>query len=213
MPDDIDDVPTVDEGEPVEPPEPVEDEAKPAVPKPTVPAQGGSKRTPTAEESVLAKDLRMAIADRTRAKKERDDLRTELDALRLASASDAERAVLTAKQEAATEAAAARDAVLRPAVVKANARAALASAGCKEPAVQKTMLRLIDPVVVEIDDDGEVSGGLAEQIALLQEQFPEKFAPEKVTVPSAREVNAGNKKPPEVPKSASDRLAARLTGK
>lgn len=154
-----------------------------------------------AEYNALAAELRTA-------RKEAKERKDKLAALEAANATEAERAIMQARQEAAAE----REAALHPAVVKANARAALSSAGCTDRAVQTTLMRLIDAGKVELDDDGEISGGLDEQIEELKAQFPERFETKKPRVPSAREVDAGDKKPPAAKKSPTEQAVERLLG-
>jgi hypothetical protein len=153
-----------------------------------------------------------ALRKANREAKERKDALNEalakIEAMETANASEAEKAVLAAKKAAVDEA----DARYRPAVVKANANAALAAAGCKDADVRKTLLRLVDAKAVEISDDGDVTGGLDDQIESLKSQFPEKFTEPKPVVPSARQVDAGDKKPAPVKRTVADELAKRLTG-
>jgi len=64
---------------------------------------------------------------------------------------------------------------------------------------------------VELDDAGQVTGGLTEQVEALKVRYPKMFAPPaKPRVPSARDVDAGDKKPPAVKKSSTDLLMQRL---
>ena len=156
----------------------------------------------TALEAALKKANREA-AERRRAI---HDLQTELDKLREANASEAEKALMAAKKEAAE----ATEAKYRPAVVNAHATAALAAAGCAAADVRKTLLRLIDTGRVEIGDDGDITGGLTDQIDSLKAQFPEKFA--KPRPAPAAAVDGGPKVPVQAKKTVAQQLAEKLTG-
>ena len=206
---DVDTDPTPNVVDPdVDPPIPDLDVDPDAPPTPDAPPAP----VPTPPKIVDDAATRAALSKANREARERRQKITELEAkladLEAANATEAERAILTARKEAAD----ARDAALRPAVVRANARASLAAAGCSDKDSQALLMRMLDPAGVEIDADGEVSGGLDEQIDALKASFPEKFAPAVARVPSARQVDAGNKQPPAVPKTATEQLAARLAG-
>lgn len=180
----------------------VDEKPKPKIPAPAKPAD---------DQAADPKDMALRKANREASERRRriTELEAKLADLEAENASEGEKAVIKARQEAAAE----RDKVLRPAVVKATARAALSSAGCTDKTVQTTLMRLLDTDAVDIGDDGEVIGGLDEQIDSLREQFPEKFETKKPTrVPSAREVDAGDKKPPAVKKSATERQVESLFG-
>jgi hypothetical protein len=168
----------------------------------------GKKPAPSPLEQALATANREAATRRHEIKK----LTDELDALKTANASEQEKALLAAKKEAAE----ARDQVLRPAVVRANARAAIAAAGCTDRETQDLMLKMLDSSSIELDENGEVVSGLAEGVEMLKEKFPERFSPPTqagaVRPPSARRVDAGEKKPPPQPKTASQRLADIVSG-
>jgi hypothetical protein len=203
--DDTDGVDDVDETEPVKETEPT-GQAVPArkapVPAQTQPSEAAdSWKPPTkAEYDRLAKELRLAV----REAKERKDLLAKRD---LDDATEGEKAVIKAREEAA----AARDQEWRPAVVEARAEAALASAGCTDPEKQALMLRLIDQTTVELDDRRRVIGGLAEQVDMIKEKFPDAFAVARAPrVPSAREVDAGDKRPPAVKKTATQQQVERM---
>ncbi len=156
----------------------------------------------TALEAALKKANREA-AERRRAI---HDMQAELDKLREANATEAEKQILAARKEAAE----ATEAKYRPAVVNAHANAALAAAGCADADVRKTLLRLVDTGKVEIGDDGDITGGLTEQVESLKAQFPEKFA--KPRPAPASTVDAGPKVPAQAKKTVAQQLADRLTG-
>jgi hypothetical protein len=169
----------------------------------TAPAAAKGKADP--RDAELAAVKQEAARRRVRLK----ELEAEVAKLREANATEQERAIMAARTEGAAESVA----KYRPAVVRANARAALSAAGCTDGKVQGTLMRLIDAGTVELDDDGEIVAGLDDQIATLREQFPEKFAAGKPAVPPARQVAAANKPAPAVPKTVEEQLVARLTGR
>lgn len=179
--------------------------AKPDDAKPTPPA---APPKPAAEATVSRSEFNALAAQLRTATREAQERKKALDDLAAANATEAEKAIIKARQESAAE----REAVLRPAVVRANARAALSSAGCTDKGVQTTLMRLIDSAAVDLGEDGEIVGGLDEQVESLKAQFPEKFEVKKPRIPSAREVDAGDKKPPAVKKSATQLAVDRLTG-
>ena len=165
---------------------------------------------PKPDPAIDLKDAALKKANREAAERRHTitTLEAEIAALKLSNASAEEKALAEATKRAAEE----TEAKYRPAVVKANANAALAAAGCKDAEVRKTLLRLVDAKAVEIGDDGDVTSGLDDQIENLKAQFPEKFAEPKPVVPSARQVDAGDKKPAPVKRTVADELAKRLTG-
>lgn len=182
------------------------DDVKPA----TKPA--AKKTTPpkaAVDAAELEAQLKKANGEAAARRSELKKLTAEIERLREANATAEEKALLQAKKDAATEA----EAKLRPAVVRAAARAALGSAGCTDPDVQRTLLRLLDTSRVELDDDGEVVDGLDDQLDDLKAQFPEKFETRRQRVPSARDVDAGDRKPPAVKKTTSQLLADRALGR
>lgn len=156
---------------------------------------------PRTEVDRLAKELRIAV-------KEAKDRKEKLAEIEAANATEAEKALIAARAEAAAE----REAALRPAIVSARAEAALASAGCTDPDKQERMLRLIDPATVELNDAGKVIGGLVEQVEAIKADFPEAFTVPKQRVPSAREVDGGNKTAPVRELSVGEMLARKATG-
>lgn len=191
------DTPTPDAPEPTPVPEPTPDAPKPAPPK--IDAE------PLDLKAEALKKANREAAERRQTIKA---MEAEIAALKLSNASAEERALAEATKRAAEE----TEAKYRPAVVKANANAALAAAGCKDAEVRRTLLKLVDAKAVELDDDGDVTGGLDDQIETLKAQFPEKFETAKPAVPSARQVDAGDKKPAPVKRTVADELAKRLTG-
>ena len=188
---------TPDAPEPTPVPVPEPDAPKPAPPK-----------TEAEPLDLKAEALKKANREAAERRQTIKVMEAEIAALKLSNASAEERALAEATKRAAED----TEAKYRPAVVKANANAALAAAGCKDAEVRKTLLRLVDAKAVEIGDDGDVTGGLDDQIESLKVQFPEKFETPKPAVPSARQVDAGDKKPAPVQRTTTDELVKRLTG-
>lgn len=176
--------------------------------KDTKPADDKPKPRPRPADTVSRADYNALAAQLRKATQSEKAKQAELDKIAEANASEAEKAQLAARKEGAAE----TEARLRPAVARSAARVELAAAGCTDKAAQTLMLRLLDTSSVELDDAGDVVGGLEEQIEVLKGQFPEKFETARRRVPSAREVDAGDKKPPAAKKSATDLLMSRLTG-
>lgn len=190
-----DDTPTLTEPAPtLDPVEPTVDAPPDEAPKPGLDLR----------EEALRKANREAAERRRHIK----TLEAEVADLKAKNASAEERALLDAERKAAE----ATEAKYRPAVVKANANAALAAAGCTSHEARKLLLKLVDTTAVEIGDDGDVVGGLDDQVEALKAQFPEKFEQPKPLIPSARQVDAGNKTSPAQKRSVGEELAARLTG-
>lgn len=78
-----------------------------------------------------------------------------------------------AAEKAAADAAAER---FRGMVVGSAARAALVSEGIPKEAVNR-LTKLLDLDEIEVDDEGQVTGGLDEQLAALKEELPQLFKP------------------------------------
>lgn len=184
---------------------------KDVAPKPTIPTQATTgpdddDTTPVGPDAATKAALAKANREAKERRVELNALRTKLAELEAANASESERAIIKARQEAAQAAIA----EWKPAVVSARAEAALSAAGCTDPEKQAKMLRLIDQTGVELDDKGKVIGGLSEQVDSIKDMFPEAFAPPRPARVTAREVDAGDKKPPAVVKSVGEQLAERL---
>ena len=179
---------------PVEPTEPAPDEAeKPATVKP---------------DDLQAAALRKANREAAERRQEIKRLQGELDAMKVASASEAEKALIEARLDAEKKA----EARWKPALVTVRAEAALSSAGCRDADDRDLLLGKIDLTKVELDESGRIVSGLDEQVADLKERHAKLFAEPKPAVPSARTVGAGDKTAPPVKKSVGEQLAARLTG-
>ena len=154
------------------------------------------------QAQALRKANREAAERRTEIKR----LQAQIEELQAASATEQEKALIAARREAAE----AKDAELRPAVVRANANAALSAAGITDPGVRKRLLALIDVKSVEIGEDGDVVSGLDEQIEALKADLPTIFTPPAPRVPTPAQVDAGDKKPPAREKTVAEQLAERL---
>lgn len=175
-------------------------------PKPTPPADPPKPKGDEVDlkEAALRKANREASERRAEIKR----LQSELDSLKVANASEAERALIEARKDAAEAA----EAKWRPAVVEVRADLALDAAGCKSADDRELLLGKVDMVSVELDEKGRVVSGLAEQVAALKERFPRMFEAPTPVVPSARQVDSGDKKPPVKVKTATELLADRLNG-
>lgn len=95
---------------------------------------------------------------------------------------------------------------------KMAARAALASAGLKGPAVR--LVPLLDLDAVTVGDDGEVTG-LDTQVNLLKTEYPGLFGEVKANgaPPAPGAINIGNRTaPPAKPKTSAQILAEQITG-
>jgi hypothetical protein len=89
-------------------------------------------------------------------------------------------------------------------VVRQAAKAALLEAGLQGDATK--MARLVDEDDVDVDDDGEISDGLDDQIESIKEDYPDLF--EDKSVPPAKtarrtRIDAGNQRPPQQRKLSS----------
>lgn len=98
----------------------------------------------------------------------------------------------------------------RPRFVASEARAALSSAGCKDPG---RFARLIDAANLDVGDDGSVTG-LSDQVAALKADFPEAFRRERQSTATGDGVAVpGGTRPPTQRRSASQRQADLLLGR
>jgi len=179
-----------------------EDDKPAAKPKP------GPKK-PDAEPDAEARALQeMALKKANREARERRAKITELEAtvaqLKEASASEQERAILAATRNAELAA----EQKWRPTIARWGADAALTAAGCTDGASRDLLLKALDLSAVEIGEDGAIAGGVDEQVAELKIKYPAMFAPPAAArrVASARDVDAGDKKPPAVKKSVAEQL-------
>lgn len=131
--------------------------------------------------------------------------------------------VLTKAQVRQAVAEAAREAEERTAaryqnkVAKAAAKAALIDAGAPKSGVSRLvgMLNLED---VEIDEDGEVSGGLEDQVESLKEELPQLFAavepvkPVRKRTAATKVAAAGRQEAETRPLSTAERMAQQVLG-
>lgn len=170
------------EGEPES--EEDEEEQKPAAKK--APAKkAAAKSTGAGYETALARE-----------RAARKTAERQLRELRRKNETDAEKAEREAEENAEKR--------WRPAAIKAAARAALVEAKLKgDPG---RAVKLIDLDVIDIDEDGEVSG-LDEQIAELKKDYAELFeTPVKKARPRAD--GAGKRPPNSEPKTSAEKIAA-----
>lgn len=100
--------------------------------------------------------------------------------------------------------------------VNQAARAALASSGVQSGNVSR-LVRLLDLDEIQIDDDGEITEGLDEQIETLKAELPQLFrAPEpekpKKRTPPPRANGSGRPEAQERPRSSAEQMAASILG-
>lgn len=182
----------------------------PAKPKVPGPRDSADDEKPPALD-LQAEALKKANREASERRRELAELRRKLADMEAANATEAEKAVLKARQEAAAEA----EARWRPQVVAMRADAALSAAGCADPDDRELLLAKVRTQDVELDESGNVVGGLADQVEALKGRYAKMFATARqpARTPSAREVDAGDKKPPAVKKSATQQQVDRLLGR
>jgi len=96
------------------------------------------------------------------------------------------------------------------------ARAALIEAGSPKSGASR-LINMLDLDAIEIDDDGEVIGGLDDQVEGLKAEFPQLFVTDtgKKTpkrTPVTRAAAAGRQDPAPEFKSTAERMAAQIMG-
>lgn len=183
----------------------VEEEEPPEkVAPPTPPA----KKAPAKQLPAKAGETRLEVTLR-REREARKTAEAQLRTLQQANETDADK-----RQREAEEAAQAK---YKPTAIKAVARAALIEAKYKKSA--DSGVRLIDMELVDVDEDGNITG-LEDQIAWLKTEYAELF--ESDVPPQAKpaakrtapKIDAGNKPPVEdQPKSSAERIAASVLGR
>lgn len=210
---DVDDLPDTDDDDSDDDQTDERDAPEPTKPVPGQRDPKGEKPEPKPEPGgVDLKDAALRKANREAGDRRREitRLQKELDDLKTANASEQEKALIKARQEALTEA----ETRWRPQVIAMRADAALTKAGCTDPDDRELLLNRIDAAQVELDEQGGVVGGLDDQVASLKERYAKMFASTRTPrVPSAREVDAGDKRPPAVKKSATQRQVEQLMGR
>lgn len=150
------------------------------------------------------------VKERQAAKKQLKDMQAQLDELKRANEDESEKA----KREAAEKATKEIESKYKPIVVRTSARAALVGAGVAEEKVPR-LIKLMDLEEIEVGDDGEVSG-VTEQVAALQEDYPELFAqpePEKPKPRTAKAADGADKTPARKKESTSELLLRGLRGR
>lgn len=119
-----------------------------------------------------------------------------------------------AAEKAAADAAAEK---FRGMVVGSAARAALISEGVPKESVNR-LTKLLDLDEIEVDDDGQVTGGLDEQLAALKEELPQLFKAAEQEPPKPRRRPAPKITQAEQPAaetrplSSAERMAAGILG-
>lgn len=125
-----------------------------------------------------------------------------------------------ARQQAAEAARAAEErasAKFRGIAVNQAARAALASSGVQSANVSR-LVRLLDLDEIQIDDDGEVTEGLEEQIETLKAELPQLFKPAEADKPkpkrqpAPRANGSGRAEAEQRPRSSAEQMAASILG-
>lgn len=102
-------------------------------------------------------------------------------------------------------------------VVNQAARAALTGAGVQSTNVSR-LVKLLDLDEVQVDDDGEVSDELAQQIDQLKAELPQLFAPAEAPkpvrkrAPAPKVTPAGRQEEEQRPVSSAERIAAMALG-
>lgn len=119
--------------------------------------------------------------------------------------------------EAAREAKAAAAEEMNGKLATRAAREALVGEGVSKTGVAR-LVKLIELEDIEFDEDGEVTGGLDDQVEQLKLDFPELFkAAEPAKKPAkrapvTRASAAGRTDAPQVPASTAERMAAQILG-
>lgn len=201
-------------------------------------------QTALSKANASAKERRLALAERDRMiaelQKEKADREAEAERKALigdqtpaakgkkgrggvpASAPTLPDSVMTKAQVRQLTAQAAKEAEERTAakfqdkVVKSAARAALKDAGAAGNVSR--LVGLLDLEEVQVDDDGEVSEGLEEQIEQLKAELPQLFTPAEPPKPVRRRAPApkvtpaGRQEAQERPLSSADKIAAQALG-
>ena len=207
-----DEDPTEPEGtEPEVEPEELEPEVDDKDAKPAKPAAKPvpTQRSAAEHDADALKDMALKKANREASERraELKRLQSELDAMKAANASEAEKAVIVARQEATTAA----ELQWKPAIVAMRAESALTRAGCTDPDNVELILGRIDTAAVDLDDHGQVLSGLDDQVEALKVRYPRMFETPKPARPvSARDVDAGDKKAAPKKLSPGQQLAQRL---
>lgn len=181
-----------------------------------------------ASDTVPRSEMVKAIKARQAAKKKLREAQAEAAELRRKNETEGE----AKTREAAEKAAAAERNKYKPALVMTGAKAALLAAKPKKGAAGiPRLIKLMDLDEIEVNDDLELEG-VDEEVARLQEEFPELFGEEpekdekddedkdekKTAVrrraPGSRANDGAGKKPPAAKKlTTSEIIMAKLQGK
>lgn len=191
---------------PTDPPAAQQSAQQQPVPSPRPAPPADDWKPPTREEwEKVTGSLRDASGESAARKKKLREMEQKLADLEAANATAEERAALELKKRVLQEA----EAQWRPRVVAAEARSALAAAGCKDPG---RWAKLIDLSKVEIDGDGSITG-VDEQVAAVKADYPEAFKRERTAPPEPQAAQPGSTRVPEKKRTATHRQAAALLGK
>lgn len=165
----------------------------------------GGETAPKAERKTVDQaEFVKVVKERQAARKQLKDMQKQLDDLKRANEDENERA----QREAAEKAAADIESKYKPIVVHTSAKAALVGAGVAEDKVGR-LIKLMDLEEIRIGDDNTVEG-VTEQVAQLQEDYPELFAAPEPEKPKPRTARAadGADKPAAKPKPTTAELIA-----
>lgn len=105
----------------------------------------------------------------------------------------------------------------RSQVVNQAARAALMDAGMSRASASK-MVKTLDLDLVEVDDDGEITGGMEEQVEELKADLPQLFKPAEpekkrpTRAPVPKAGAAGKADTEDLPGSSAERMARQILG-
>ncbi len=161
-------------------------------------------KKPEPDNKVDRTEFVKVVKERQAARKALKDMQSQLDQLKRANEDESEKA----QREAAEKATKEIEGRYKPIVVRTSARAALVGAGVTDDKVAR-LIKLMDLDDIEIDDDGEVSG-VTEQVAALQEDYPELFAkPEQDRAARTARAADGADKPPARKKEPTTNLLLR----
>lgn len=166
------------------------------------------KETDDKADVVSRSELRRAVAERQKAKKELREARQELDELKRTNEGAEERVAREAREKAMTEA----EAKYKPKAV----RGALLEAGVLPKKVAGA-LKLLNLAEIEVDDELEVTG-LDDQLDALRDDWPELFPSAETEAKTerrgSRAADGADKKPErKKPPTTTERQAAALLGK
>lgn len=152
------------------------------------------------DEPISAEEAKKIRAALKKANDEAKRYRLEAKKLKKETATDSEKAIITAKEEAEK----AVEDKYKGLLVRAEAKAALTDAGLTSG--HERFIKMLDMDAIEVEDDGDIEG-LTEQIQALKKDFPEVFDAKKKV---AGKADAGGKTPANKKMTSAERIAANL---